>query len=65
MSYKVFVRDWWIEDSKGNLIPGPGDAEVIYTGIETEQEARALAQGFNRTHKPGRLSRKAEYTEEE
>jgi hypothetical protein len=64
MTYKVFVRDWWLEDSKGGLIPGPGESETIHEGIETEEQARALAQGYNRTHKPGRLSRKAEYTED-
>lgn len=29
--------------------------------FHTEEEARAFAQEWNRTHRPGPLSRKAEY----
>lgn len=64
--YTVFVRDWWKDNPKrpGQLEPYP-DAPIhnLKKGIKTEQEAREMAQEYNRNHTPGRFSRKAEFTE--
>ena len=67
-SYKVFVRNWWRLDWQpgcaGVRVPDPGARKTtIATGC-TEEEARAICAEYARTHKPGRLSRKAEYTRE-
>ena len=77
--FKVFVRNWWRYAGKGESgTPGgilglPTPREVVAdprarkhtlaTQIRTEDEARAIAREYNRTHKPGPLSRKAEYDE--
>lgn len=61
--FRIFVRSWW----KWNAA-WPGGREPHATGrkhtiawADTEQEARAIAQEYNRTHNPGPLSRKAEF----
>lgn len=64
--YTVFVRNWWKENPNwpDGLEPDPtARKHTIAKRIKTEEEARAIAQEYNRTHNPGRLSRKAEYTE--
>ena len=63
--YKVFVRDWWRENRSwpNGLEPCPGEEEILEENIETEEEALAIAQEYNRTHEPGRYSRKAEFDE--
>lgn len=62
--YNVFVRDWWRYDAAGRLVPNPGARKyTIERGLASESEAREIAQEYNRTHSPGLLSRKAEYTE--
>ena len=65
MSYRVFTRTWWIENDEwpDGLEPGPGKKHTMYTGIKTADEARTICMEWNRTHKPGRLSRKAEFEE--
>jgi len=55
MAYKVFVCNWW----KNNRSWPNGQHTIATTN--TEEEAREIAQEYNRTHEPGRLSRKAEY----
>jgi hypothetical protein len=65
-SYYVFVRNWWREnpDWPNGLEPcGSGRRHTLAKGC-TAEEARAIAQEYNRTHKPGRLSRKAEWDRE-
>ena len=62
-SYKVFVRTWWRLDGRGHRIPGAGRPRTIARGC-TLEEARTVAQGWNATHAPGYLSRKAEFTRE-
>lgn len=64
-SYRVFTRTWWARDpaSGGCLRPQPGRQRTIARGC-TLDEARRAAQEWNRTHKPGKLSRKAEFTQE-
>ena len=61
--YRVFTRTWWKHNAEwpNGLEPCPGRKTVIHRRVETEDEARKLCQEYNRTHKPGKLSRKAEY----
>jgi len=64
--YKVFTRNWWKENPAwpGGLEPdATARWHTIHTRIKTEEEARRLCHLWNSTHNPGRLSRKAEYTE--
>jgi hypothetical protein len=73
-SFNVFVRNWWQADSKSTfewdeasntgLSPDPGARKTTIARHCTETEARDIAKEYNETHPPGRLSRKAEYTEE-
>ena len=60
--FKVFTRNWWREnkDWPKGLEPHAGRKYTIDT-VSTEEEARKICQEYNKTHKPGRLSRKAEY----
>ena len=67
-TYSVFARDWWRDAEQGeygypdNLVPYPGaPVTVLYEDIETEEEAREVAQTYNHNNDPGRYSRKAEY----
>lgn len=63
--FKVFVRNWWKPNASwpnGREPDGTGRKYTLAT-VATEAEAQAIAQSYNRTHKPGKLSRKAEYTE--
>ena len=67
-SYKVFVRNWWRwhYDMGGHksLVPDPGARKTtIATGC-TEEEALQICEEYAKTHKPGPLSRKADYTRE-
>lgn len=62
-SYTVFVRNWWRRDETGRLVPGPGPKRALARGC-TFLEAKQLAQEYNRAHKPGPLSRKAELARE-
>ena len=68
MSYEIRVRNWWKDNPSwpDGLEPcaTPWDkAWKLCDGIQTEEEARAICQEYNATHKPGRYSRKAEYSE--
>tara|TARA_R110001606_G_scaffold92265_3_gene205320 strand:- start:649 stop:846 length:198 start_codon:yes stop_codon:yes gene_type:complete len=64
--YKVFIRNWWKKNPKwhNGLEPDPTARKTTLTWVNTEEEAREIAQEYNATHKPGILSRKAEYTKE-
>ena len=62
-TYRVFTRTWWRNNPawpKG-LEPCPGRQTTIAKNC-TYDEARSIAQVWNLNHKPGRLSRKAEFT---
>lgn len=64
-SYTVFVRNWWrweYKNGKKEKVPDPGARRTKLMGGLTEEEARALCADHAKTHKPGALSRKAEYT---
>ena len=66
MSYSVFIRNWWKENPSwpDGLEPdGTATKHYLERDISTEEEARAIAKEYNATHEPGRLSRKAEFTE--
>lgn len=59
--YNVFTRTWWQRNPAWprGLEPHMGRKRYLRKGV-TWTEARAIAQEYNQTHKPGRLSRKAE-----
>lgn len=63
VSYMVFVRNWWRLEN-GQLVPDPGARKTTIARGCTEAEALEICAAYARTHKPGPLSRKAEYTEE-
>lgn len=62
MSYNVFVRNWWRNNPAwpDGREPCAGKKRYLRRGV-TEAEARQICREYNDTHKPGRLSRKAEY----
>jgi hypothetical protein len=64
MAYRVFTRTWWRNNPTwpNGLEPCPGRKTTL-DRVRTEEEARTRCQAYNSTHKPGRLSRKAEYEE--
>ena len=61
--YTVFVRDWWIRDPSApdGRRPGPGKKWVLARGL-TLEEAREMCIEYSKTHRPGKLSKKAEFT---
>ncbi len=62
--YRVFVRNWWKRNPswpQGLEPAGGARKRTIARNVRTQEEARRIAQEYNRTHKPGKLSRKAEY----
>ena len=63
MSYQVFVRDWWKlnPDWPDGLEPCGDAPKHKLEKVDTEEEARAICQEWNRTHRPGKLSRTAEF----
>ena len=64
-TYYVFTRTWWRENPgwPDGLEPCAGPRYTIARYC-TEAEARRIAKKYNNTHKPGRLSRMAEYDSE-
>lgn len=68
--FTIFVRNWYKYEYKNTafggiekkIVPNPGARRTIIATRNTEQEARDYCQDYNDTHKPGPLSRKAEYT---
>lgn len=61
--YDVFVRNWWRRDAGGRIVPAPGARKTSLARHVTYEDARAICEEYNSTHKPGPLSRKAEFTE--
>ncbi len=59
-TYNVFVRNWWRRE-RGVLVPNSGGRKKFIRRDLTHAEARQMCQEYNRTHKPGVLSRKAEF----
>jgi len=62
-TYKVFVRDWWRMEN-GVRVPNPGARKHTLATRLSYDEAREMCREYNATHKPGILSRKAEFDEE-
>jgi len=65
--YRCFVRNWWRIESDPNSmdfglrVPHAGRKTVFRKYVETEEEALQICKGYNKSHAPGRLSRKAEF----
>jgi hypothetical protein len=65
--YTVYVKNWYRvkEGTSGRfadeLVPHPRARKTTIANVATEEEAQDIAREYNKTHKPGRLSRKAEY----
>jgi hypothetical protein len=64
-TYWVFTRTWWRRNPNwpGGREPGAGRRTTLARHV-SEAEARAICARYNTTHKPGFLSRKAEYESE-
>lgn len=70
--FTIFVRNWYKYETDHNyhsygkpkkrLVPNPRARRTIIAYRDTEEQAREYCQDYNNTHKPGPLSRKAEYT---
>jgi hypothetical protein len=60
--YNVFTRTWWAINPAwpNGLEPCPGKRRYLARGVSYGR-ARQLCDQYNSTHKPGRLSRKAEF----
>jgi len=67
-SYRVFARNWWrwetSQFSGRQLVPDPGARKTTIAYGCTEEEALAICRRYAETHKPGPLSRKAEFESE-
>jgi hypothetical protein len=63
MNYRVFIRNWWkVNKSRPNgLEPDASARKTTYCYASTYEEAQQICQQYNATHKPGKLSRKAEF----
>ncbi len=64
MSYVIFIRNWYRRNPAwpNGLEPCAGRRYKIATA-KTADEARGICRVWNANHKPGRLSKKAEYKE--
>lgn len=62
--YQIFVRNWWKRNPSypDGLEPDSGARKTKLCICEGIDEARRICKQYNETHKPGRLSRKAEFT---
>jgi len=60
--YNVFVRNWWRSNPAwpNGLEPHAGKKTYLERGL-TYEEARRVCAEHARTHKPSKLSRKAEF----
>ncbi len=60
--YRVFTRTWWKRNPAWpqGREPQPGRKYIIRSRV-TWDEARAICQQYNSTHRQGFLSRKAEF----
>ena len=67
-SYRVFVRNWWRWERHPSgwavKVPDPGARKTTLARGCTYDEARARCEEYAKTHKPGPLSRKAEFERE-
>ena len=67
MSYEVRVRDWWKPNPKWpdgrEPYACPWEKAWLLGKFKNRDEAFEAAKEYNRTHKPGKWSRKAEVDE--
>ena len=54
--YTIFVRNWWREE-RGRLVPDPGARRTKIGTAGTYEDAQRQCAEYNKTHKPGKLSR--------
>lgn len=64
--YYVFTRTWWRDNPSwpNGLEPHAGRRYTLRRNLRSIEEARQVCKQYNDTHKPGRLSRKAEFDEQ-
>jgi hypothetical protein len=64
MVFRTFTRTWWRNNPAypDGLEPCAGKKHYV-SRHKNEEDARHQCMEYNRTHKPGRLSRKMEYEE--
>lgn len=64
--YRCFTRTWWRNNPSwpNGLEPCAGRKRTIARNVQTEADAQAICRQYNESHKPGRLSKKAEYEEQ-
>ena len=62
MQFHIFTRNWWKNNPSwpNGLEPHAGRKTTLGYA-DTQDEARAMCKEYNCTHKPGRLSKKAEF----
>jgi len=61
--FTVFVRNWWRWENDA-LTPDPtARKHTLCRYVPTEEDAQQICREYNASHKPGPLSRKAEYGE--
>ena len=59
--YNVFIRNWYtLDPATRRLLCQPGKRKYLERGV-TYAKAREVCDEYARTHKPGKLSRKAEF----
>lgn len=65
-TYKVFVRNWWKHNPAwpNGLEPNPTARKTTLAKRLSYDEAIDFCRVYNSNHKPGKLSRKAEFTQE-
>lgn len=62
--YYVFTRTWWSMEN-GRRVPGAGKRSMRgHPRNLSFAEAQAYCREWNATHKPGPLSRKAEFDQQ-
>lgn len=59
--YNVFTRCWYKRTPTG-LTPHLGRKTYLAKGV-SYAEAKRICSGYNSTYSPGKLSRKAEFTQ--
>lgn len=62
-TYNVFVRNWWKHNPSwpNGIEPDPRARKTYLAHGLLEDDARAFCKEYNATHKPRKLSRKAEF----
>lgn len=66
-TYTCFKRAWYRyefnpQTGKKKLVPHPTARRTVLTTFKTEAEAQEYCEQYNKSHKPGPTSIKAEYT---